>query len=264
MLGTMNSKHGHGEGASPYVYADSVIVNWDHEGKSFIVALDKTTGAENWRADRREVTSWASPIVYRHTENGVSQDQVIVAGTAAVRAYDLKSGKIIWQFTGLSANVVATPIAADGMVYLGSSYEKKAMFAIKLEGAKGDITNDSNVVWKRVERTPYVPSPLLYRDSLYFLAHYQNVLSVIEAKTGAETSGPFRMNGVRNIYASPVAADGKIYITDRDGMTVVISQPDLPRMLSANQLDDRFSASIALAGRDLFLRGESFLYCIRE
>ncbi len=264
MLGTMNSKHGHGEGASPYVYKNSVIVNWDHEGKSFIVALDKTNGNENWRADRTEVTSWASPIVYQHTENGITQDQVIVAGTAAVRAYDLKTGDVIWQFTGLSANVVATPIAADGMVYLGSSYEKKAMFAIRLAGAKGDITNDSNVVWKRVERTPYVPSPLLYRDSLYFLAHYQNVLSVIEAKTGTETNGPFRMSGVRNIYASPVAADGKIFITDLDGMTVVVSEPDLPRLLSANQLDDQFSASIALVGDELFLRGAKFLYCIGE
>ncbi len=106
-FGTMNSKHGHGEGASPVVFGNSVIVNWDHEGDSFITSLDKTTGKEIWRVDRKEVTSWSSPIVYDHA----GTPQVIVAGTSAVRSYDLKTGKVIWQCRGLSANVVATPIA---------------------------------------------------------------------------------------------------------------------------------------------------------
>ena len=138
------------------------------------------------------------------------------------------------------------------------------MFAIDLNNAKGDITGTQNVVWKRQTRTPYVPSPLLYRGNLYFLRHYQGVLSVVDAKSGDETVGPFRMNGIRDIYASPVAADGKIFITDRDGITLVVSEPELPRLLSANRLDDRFSATIALAGSELFLRGEKFLYCIAE
>lgn len=259
-LGKMNSKHAHGEGASPTMFENTLIVNWDHEGKSFIVALNKNTGEEIWRVDRNEVTSWSSPIVYAH--NG--QPQVIVAGTSAVRSYDLKSGAVLWECSGLSNNIVATPIAHDGMVYVGSSYEIKSMFAIKLEGAKGDITGTANVVWKRASRTPYVPSPLLYRGSLYFLRHYQGILSIADANTGEESIGPFRLNGIRDIYASPVAADGKIYITDRDGITLVVSEPEMPRLLSANKLDDSFSASIALAGSDLFLRGEKFLYCIAE
>jgi outer membrane protein assembly factor BamB len=259
-LGKMNSKHGHGEGASPYLYGDTLIVNWDHEGQSFIAAFDKTNGEEIWRLPREEVTSWSSPIVYRFNE----QPQVIVAGTNAVRGYGLKTGAIIWECRGLSNNVVATPVAADGMVFVGSSYDTKAMLAIRLEGAKGDITGTENVAWRRVERTPYVPSPLLYRGSLYFLRHYQGILSVVAAQTGEETSGPFRLKGLDDIYASPVAADDKIYITGREGVTVVISEPDLPRMLSANRLDDRFSASLAMVGGDLFLRGEKFLYCINS
>ncbi len=259
-LGQMNSKHGHGEGASPCLFEDTVVVNWDHEGQSFLAALNKTDGRQIWKINRNEVTSWASPIIYNH--NG--KPQIIVAGTDAVRGYDLKTGEIIWQCRGLSANVVATPIAHDGLVYVGSSYDTRAMFAIKLDGASGDITNTENVIWHRVERTPYVPSPLLYRGSLYFLRHYQGILSVVAAKTGDETMGPFRIGGLRNIYASPVAADGKIFITDRDGITVVISQPDLPKLLSVNKLEDQFSASIAFAGSDLFLRGEKFLYCIRQ
>ena len=259
-LGKMNTKHGHGEGASPVLFEDSLVVNWDHEGESFLVVLDKSTGKEIWRKPRKEVTSWSSPIVYSH--NG--SPQVIVAGTSAVRGYDLKTGDTIWECSGLSNNVVATPIAHDGMVFVGSSYEIKSMFAIDLNNAKGDITGTQNVVWKRQTRTPYVPSPLLYRGNLYFLRHYQGVLSVVDAKSGDETVGPFRMNGIRDIYASPVAADGKIFITDRDGITLVVSEPELPRLLSANRLDDRFSATIALAGSELFLRGEKFLYCIAE
>jgi outer membrane protein assembly factor BamB len=259
-LGTMHSKHGHGEGASPALFENSVVINWDHEGQSFLASFDKTNGNQIWKVERDEVTSWASPVVCQHND----QPQVIVAGTGAVRGYDLETGQVVWQCGGLSANIVATPIAHDGMVYVGSSYEKRAMFAIRLEGAIGDITDTENVVWQRVERTPYVPSPLLYLGSLYFLRHYQGILSVVKARSGEESTGPFRINGLRNIYASPVAADGKLFITDRDGTTVVISQPDLPRLLSVNQLDDCFSASMALSRDELFLRGEKSLYCIAE
>ena len=163
-LGKMNTKHAHGEGASPALYKNSLIINWDHEGQSFVVALNKKTGEQIWKKDRKEVTSWSSPIVYEH--NGKAQ--VIVAGTAAVRSYDLDSGEVLWSCSGLSNNIVATPIAFEGIVYVGSSYEIKSMMAIKLEGAKGDITGTKNVIWQRASRTPYVPSPLLYRGSLYF------------------------------------------------------------------------------------------------
>lgn len=257
-LGKMNTKHAHGEGASPALFENTLVINWDHEGDSFIVALDKRTGEEIWRTDRREVTSWSSPIVYDFK----GHPQAIVAGTSAVRGYDLSNGKVLWECSGLSNNIVATPIAFDGIVYVGSSYEIKAMMAIRLEGASGDITGTENVVWRRASRTPYVPSPLLYRGALYFLRHYQGILTIANAKTGEEEMGPFRLGNIRDIYASPVAADGKIFITDREGVTIVLSQAEMPRLLSANQLGDRFSASLALVDAEIFLRGEKFLYCI--
>lgn len=259
-LGKMNTKHAHGEGATPALYQDSLVINWDHEGNSFVTAIDVGTGATNWKVKRNEVTSWSSPTIYEHAGN----PQIIVAGTGAVRSYNLDTGKVIWECKGLSNNIVATPIAFDGMVYVGSSYEIRSMFAIKIDGAAGDITGSENVVWKRASRTPYVPSPVLYRGSLYFLRHYQGILTIADAKSGDELIGPFRLGGIRDIYASPVAADGKIYITDRDGMTLVLSEPDMPRLLSANRLDDSFSASAAMVGNELYLRGERFLYCIAE
>lgn len=259
-LGRMNSKHGHGEGASPALYKQTLIVNWDHEGQSFVVALDKSTGRELWRVKRNEVTSWATPIVVEHAGNA----QVIICGTVRVRAYDLKSGKVIWQCGGMSANIVATPVAADGMVFAGSSYEKRALLAIRLAGAAGDITGGKQVAWRRIRGTPYVPSPLLYNGGLYFLTHYQGILTRVNAKTGLDEPGAFRLNGIRNVYGSPVAAAGRVYITDLNGATLVISAGASPRNLSLNYLDDQFSASPVLVDRELILRGHNHLYCLAE
>jgi outer membrane protein assembly factor BamB len=257
-FGEMQSLHGHGEASSPAVYHDTLVVNWDHEGDSFLVALDKATGEEKWRAERNEVTSWSSPIIVEHD----GRVQVIVSGTSRVRGYDLATGKVIWQCGGLSANVVASPVAGDGMVFVGSSYDKKALLAIRLDGARGDITGTDRVAWTRIRGTPYVPSPLLYGDSLYFLNHYQGILSRADLQTGKDQNGPFRLVGLRDIYASPVAAAGRVYVTDRGGITLVLSHDDDPKILAANRLNDRFSASAAIVDGELYLRGERHLYCL--
>ena len=190
--------------------------------------------------------------------------QVVISGTKRVRGYDLTTGHVIWECAGLSRNVVASPVAADGMVYAGSSYDTRAMLAIRLEGAQGDITGTDQVVWTRRRGTPYVPSPLLYGDSLYFLRHYQGILSRVSAKTGEDQGGPFRLGGIRNVYASPVGAANRVYISDHDGATLVISHAESPRILALNRLNDSFSASAAVVGRELFLRGQKYLYCIAE
>src|SRR5262249_23913413 len=125
-------------------------------------------------------------------------------------------------------------------------------------------TGTEHVAWSRTQGTPYVPSPLLYDGSLYYLGHYQGILSRVNAKTGQNQPGPFRLAGIQDIYASPVAAANRIYVTDRDGTTLVLSHADEPKELAENHVDDRINASASLAGRDLFLRGERFLYCIGD
>ena len=257
-LGRMQTKHGHGEGSSPVLYDDSLFVNWDHEGQSFLVALDARTGKRRWRVERDEPTSWASPIVYEHD----GRPQLIVSGTNRIRAYDPADGSVIWSCGGLSDNVVASPVAGNGMVYAGSSYNTRAILALRLDGAAGDLTLSDHVVWKRVRGSPYVPSLLLYGDFLYYLNHYQNVLTRVHGPSGEDRPGALRLNGIRNIYASPVAAAGRIYITDLDGSTLVLKDGDQPEVLAINVLDDAFSASAALVGRELFLRGERWPYCI--
>jgi outer membrane protein assembly factor BamB len=259
-FGLMQSLHGHGEGASPALYGDTLVVNWDHEGQSYVVALDKRTGEERWKVERKEITSWATPIVVEHS----GKPQVIISGTNRVRGYDLADGNVLWECGGLSANIVASPVSSNGVVYVGSSYDKRALLAIRLDGSAGDITGTDRVLWSRWQGTPYVPSPLLYGDTLYFLTHYQGILNRVDAATGEDHPGPIRLGGITEVYASPVAAAKHVYVTSRDGLTLVISHSDTPRLLARNSLGDTFSASGAIAGDELFLRGERALYCLSE
>ena len=259
-LGEMQTRHAHGEGSSPVLHGDTLVVNWDHEGQSYLFAFDKTSGEQLWKVQRDEMTSWSSPIVVEHG----GRPQVIVSATTKIRAYDLASGKVVWECGGLSRNVVASPVAGNGIVYAANSYDWQAMMAIRLEGAKGDITGSDHVLWTLNRLTPYVPSPLLYGDTLYFLRHNQGVLSALDGKTGQPRGGPFRLNGMFDIFASPVGAASRVYITARNGATLVFSHGENSRALALNRLDDNFSASAALAGDELYLRGRRSLYCIAK
>ena len=255
----MHSKHGHGEGSSPALYDGTLVINWDHEGDSFLVAFDSKTGKEKWRRERHEVTSWSTPLIVQNNEDPA---QVIVCGTDRVRGYSLESGEDVWQCGGMSANIVATPVAANGIVYVGSSYEKRALMAIRYPQAKGDITGSEHVLWTRTRGTPYVPSLLLYDDALYFLTHYQNILSRIDGPSGIDQPGAIRLGEIGNVYASPVGAGGFVFITDMDGVTMVLSHTEIPRKVAINELGENVSASVAVAGSELLIRGDKHLFCI--
>lgn len=259
-LGVMHSKHGHGEGASPTLYGDSLIVNWDHEGQSFVVALNRHDGTEIWKREREEVTSWSSPIVI-DVDN---HPQVIVCGTEKVRGYDLRSGKTIWECGGLSANIVATPVydPKTGILVVGSSYEIRKMLGLQVSGARGDITDSERVVWSRTRGTPYVPSFLLVNGGVYFLGHYQNVLTRIRVQDGSEAPGPMRLGSLGSIYASPVSDGKHVFVTDLRGTTQVITATDSPKVIALNQLEENVNASLAIVGDSILLRSEQALYRI--
>ena len=259
-LGDMLSRHGHGEGSSPALHGDTLIVNWDHQGESFVVALDKRTGRQRWKVARDEITSWSTPLVVEHAGTA----QVIISATNRVRGYDLADGRVIWECGGLSRNVVASPVAADGFVYVANSYDWQAMLAIRLDGARGDITDTDSVVWKLSRYTPYVPSPLLYGETLCFLQHNRGILTCLSAKTGRPLLGPRRLSGLHDVFASPVGAADRIYIASRNGKTAVLARGGDFELLAHNDLDDSFSASPAIVGDELYLRGKRSLYCIAE
>jgi outer membrane protein assembly factor BamB len=258
-LGRMKTKLSFGEGSSPALYGNMVIVNWDHEGPGFIAAFDKETGNELWRTPRDEETSWTTPIVIEH--NG--KPQVVVAATHKVRSYDLADGKLLWECAGLTTNSIPTPVAGNGLVYATTGFRGSVMLAIRPEGS-GDVTGTDFIAWTLKKGTPYVPSPLLYDDRLYFFASNNAILSCIDAKSGKPIYDGKRVEDLQGVYASPVGAAGRVYLVGRNGTTVVIKQGDKFEALATNHLDDRFDASPALAGKELFLRGHESLYCIGE
>ena len=259
-LGDMSTRRGFGEGSSPALHGDKLVVNWDHEGQSFIVALDKKTGKEVWRTDRDENTSWSSPLIVEHN----SKAQVITSATNHVRSYDLETGEIIWEASGMTVNTIPTPVAADGMVYATSGFRGSALLAINLTDAKGDIDGSSAIVWTYDRDTPYVPSPLLYKDAIYFFKSNSGILSCFNAKSGEPYYGPQRLGDVMNVYASPVAAQDRVYITGRGGTTLVIRHGPKFDVIATNDLDDRFDASPAVVGDTIYLRGHRNLYAIAE
>lgn len=260
-LGRMSTHHSHGEGSSPVLLGNSLFVNWDHEGESSLMALDKKTGTQLWKTLRDEKTSWSTPLVVER--NGAKQ--LVVSATRRIRSYDPATGKLLWECSGLTDNVVSSPIQYGALVVSGNSYYQQAMLAIRWEEAAGDVSNSDKVAWRMNRMTPYVSSPVLVQDSLYFLRHNQNVLIRLDPASGKLRGEPIRLEGIRDfIFASPVSAAGRIYVTGRDGTTVVLSGDQSNRVLAINRLADSFSATAAIAGREFYLRGEKNLYALGQ
>jgi outer membrane protein assembly factor BamB len=256
-LGRMQTRNSFGEGASPALHSDTLVVNWDHEGSDFIVALDSRTGQEKWRRDRNEPTTWATPHIVVHG----GKPQVIVNGRNVVVSYDLASGEPIWTAPGLTENVIPSPVSGDGFVFAMSGFRGNMARAIDLAQARGTISAAPAVAWNYDRDTPYVPSPLLYRGGLYFLKSNSGVLTQLDAKTGAVRYTQ-RLEATPNVYASPVAADGRVYIVGREGTTVVIEAGPEAKVLATNVLDESTDASLALVDREIYLRGSKHLYRI--
>lgn len=259
-LGDMTTRGGFGEGASPALHGDTLVVNWDHEGRSFVVALEKATGKELWRRDREEVSSWGTPLVVEVS----GRAQVITTGTNKVRSYDLESGEVIWEGPGLTLNAIPSPLESEGVVYVTSGFRGSAAYAVRLADAKGDIESSSAILWRRDRDTPYVPSPLLYDGVFYLVKSNSGILTALDAKTGEALFGPERLEPVAEIYASPVAAAGRIYLLGRDGNALVLASGRELTILARNSLDDGFDASPVLSGKEMYLRGYRHLYKIAD
>ena len=259
-IGKMRKSGTFGEGSCPIIHGDTIIVLQDHEGQSFIITLDKRTGDELWKVDRNERTTWTSPIVVDY--NGKSQ--IIVPATNRTRSYNLENGDVLWECGGMTRNVIPSPVYTDGHVYIISGFQGSSLQAINLKLASGDITGTEAVVWEYDRDTPYVPSPLLSGDIIYFLRSNKGVLTAIDRNTGMVHYGSQRLNGVTSVYASIVGAADRVYIASRNGSVVVIKHGPEFKILAQNQLEDSFNASPAIVGSELYLRGTQYLYCIAE
>jgi len=259
-LGQMRKAGTFGEGSCPIIHEDAIVILRDQEGQSFIVALNKYSGDEIWKKERNERTTWTSPIVVEH--NGKSQ--IIVPATNRTRSYDLENGDVLWECSGMTRNVIPSPVYTDGHVYVISGFRGSSLQAIDLDIADGDITGTDAIVWEYNRDTPYVPSPLLSGDIIYFLKDNNGILTAIDKNTGMVHYGPERVTGISGVYSSIAGAADRVYIASRNGTVTVLKHGPEFEVLAVNKLDDSFNASPVFVGDELFLRGAQHLYRIAE
>jgi outer membrane protein assembly factor BamB len=256
-LGKLNTRFGWGEAVTPVIHGDDLLLNWDQEADSALLCLDARTGKTRWRADHDEKTSWNTPLAVEHR----GRTQVIVNGTTRIRSYDLETGKLIWECGGMTVNPIPSVVLGEGVVYVMSGYKGSAAVALSLDSV-GDVTGTDKVLWHYKQGTPYVPSPLLLSDRLYFTQVNEARLTILDTKTGKPVLDREHLPELGTLYASPVAAAGRVYIVDREGTTLVLKAGDKPEVLATNRLNDIIDASPVVVGKQLFLRGEKYLYCI--
>lgn len=248
-----------GEGSAPVIHKDALVHMFDHQGQSRILVFDKNTGEELWRKDRDEPTTWAMPLV---TEvNG--RAQIITSGSNRVRAYDLETGEVIWECGGLGLNAIPSPVREGDVVLAMTGFRNGNLMAVRL-GGEGDLTGTDAVVWQSRHGTSYTPQPLVHDGILYTLMD-RGMLSAFDAATGEPHYLEQRLPRGSQFKASPVGADGKIYLAGESGDVYVVRMGPEFELLATNTLTDQFFvASPVIAGGDLFLRSRDRLYCIGE
>ncbi len=256
-LGKMETRNGFGEGSSPTIAGDKIIVPWDHEGQSALLALNKLTGETIWKTERDEPTCWATPLVVEHD----GKQQVVMNGQNMARAYDLETGEELWKCGGQTERPVASAVAEGGLVFVGSGHRGSFLAAFRPSG-RGNLEGTDNVVWSITRDTPDIASPLLSSGRLYFHKGKSGMLTCVDAATGKPHFETTRVPGLDSIYASPVAAGGHVYLTDRKGTTVVIKDSTSFEVVATNSVGETVDATPAPVDDELFIRGEQHLFCI--
>lgn len=252
-----------GEASSPALHDDTLVVVFDHQGQSFIEALDSTTGATRWKQLRDEGTSWSSPYIVEVEDNG--RALVVTSAGRRITAYDLGSGEVVWQAQGTTPHPIPTPVAGGGLLFVASGSPERRVRAIRLES--GAATPPGTAVWELDGPAPYNPSPLLWDNELYLvrdgaLNSGTSRLSLLDAPSGDPHYLSAELPGRYTIKASPVGAGNRVYLATEEGDVLVIRRGPVPEVLAVNAMGEPFIASPAIAHGQLFLRGRTHLFCI--
>ena len=258
-FGKMKTRAGFGEGTTPALYNDTLVLNWDHEGQSFIEAMEAATGKTKWKKERDERTTWSTPAFAKHG----GKVQVITNGSTRVRSYDLSNGDLIWECGGQTGNPIPTPIVLDDMVVCMTGFRSNAAMGIPL-GSQGDVTGSDKIAWSRRDIGPYVPTGVLYKGTIYSTKGSNAILVAINAKTGKTIIEASRLAGIRTLYASMVAANDHIYVTGRNGTTLVLKHGEKLDIAQTNELGESVDATPAIVGNQIFIRSDKHLYCFEN
>jgi outer membrane protein assembly factor BamB len=257
---------GWGPGASPVLHDDRIYIVNDNEKASFMIALDKTTGKEIWRVERQERSNWSTPYVWVNEH----RTEIVTIGTNKVRSYDL-DGKMLWELAGTSGLVSLTPVAKNGLLYVGAGYHYGPLYAVR-PGASGDITlplgetNNKWIAWSQPRGSSIHPCYLISGERLFVLFD-AGLLTCSNASTGETIFPRQRLNtGGGRFYASPWAYNGKVFLLNEDGTTWVVEDGPEFKVIRKNRLHDNDYAwaTPAIARGSLFIRTYTGLYRLQD
>jgi outer membrane protein assembly factor BamB len=239
-----------GMAASPILWEDMLLLPLENAGESFVAGLDANTGKNRWKAERARDINWATPVLFGDGK----QSAVLFQSRQEITAYDPATGKLRWTYKANGLATIPSPLAGNGLIFVPGG----ELTALRPVAAK----DAPEVVWQTNQlRTSYA-TPLLYKDRLYAV-NSAGVLNCVEARDG-NLVWQERLKVKAQFSASPVAGDGKVYLVNEEGTTVVVQVGDQPRVLATNKLDETLLATPALSGGALFLRSDQHLYCIGE
>jgi outer membrane protein assembly factor BamB len=252
-----------GQASSPVIYKDLVIVQSDGHKQSFIAAYRLKDGSQAWRVERGEITSWSTPTVYQ----GKGRDELIAIGGRYIRGYDPATGRELWRFSDQETQVKQqAPIVAHGLIIVAGGYPPgRPIYAFR-PGASGDISlkagqeTNAFLAWRTPKGSPYTPTPIVYGDYLYALGD-SGVLSAYEAKTGAQV---YQQRLPSTFSASPVAADGKLYLPSEDGEMFVVKAGPKYELLATNAMGEALMATPAISDGLLIIRGQRHVFAVAE
>ncbi|MDQ3665593.1 MAG: PQQ-like beta-propeller repeat protein [Acidobacteriota bacterium] len=252
-------------GASPIIYKNMVIVQADIQKNSFIAAYDIKTGKRVWMTPREEIPSWSTPTVYE----GKNRAELVTNGTKAIRGYDPATGKELWRLGPNSEVATPTPIFAHDLIYVTTGYRVIQPIYVIRPGAAGDISlkdgkeSSEFIAWSKTRGGPYMPTPVIYGDLLYILSN-QGVLTTYQAKTG-ERVYQERLGGKGGAFtSSPVASDGKVYLSSEDGEIFVVKAGPKYELLATNPVGQVMMATPAISDGLVIVRGVSHVFAFGE
>ena len=246
-----------GTASSPIIYQDLAIVQCDTQKDSFLLAADIKTGKTVWRAARQELPSWGTPTVYR----GKQRPELVTNASNYIRGYDPLSGKELWRLGGSSKITAPTPVFAEDLIIVASGRRPEApIFAIR-PGGSGDITATARVAWSKQQRGPYMPTPLIYDGRLYVLGN-AGVFDCYDYRTGEEIYRARIPHQGSGFSSSPVAADGRIYLSGEDGDMFVVRAGARFDLLATNPMGEPLMATPAISEGRMYVRGQYHVFAV--
>jgi outer membrane protein assembly factor BamB len=245
-----------GEGTPLTLHDGRLLLHFDHLDTGFLVMLDPATGREIWRTKRTEPYNWAAPYVAQHE----GRRQIIVSGLT-VRGYDFETGALLWEAAGLGENTIPQPVQHEDMIFAMSGHTVKMLMGIRL-GRRGTLTETDAIVWSTARGASYTPSPVLHEGRLYVLTD-NGLLSCFDARTGTPHYQQVRLPNPYSFKASPVGANGKLYLATEEEDVVVVRMGDTFEVLATNTMEGHsFIASPVIVDGDIYLRSRTHLFRI--